>query len=453
MALTPAPARLLSRDHPRRLHNPLLSWRHWRQFRRGRFPGQVVIQYTDRCNASCAQCGMRKENLYPRSTANLDDIKRLLDHAAAQGIEAISFTGGEPLMYMNDVLAGMRYAKRVGIRYIRTGTNGFVFMGHDKAGFADKINRLAEALAESGAHNFWISIDSASVEVRERNRGLPGVIEGVHKALPIFHAHGLYPTANLGLNRYLGSAAPPPRVGYDPEAFYGHFQDGFRRFYKFVHDMGFTIVNACYPMNFDADEAAAVYTATAMSDFVSFSNAEKEQLFRAMLDIIPEFHHKLRIFTPLSSLHALIQRYAGREAAGYACRGGVDFFFVDAKDMATYPCGFRGEENLGPFWDLDLRRDIDATAWCKQCDWECFRDPSELAGPVLELFQTPWRMAKRFWADRDYARLWASDILYYQACDFFNAACPPNDKRLSRFAPKPRRRAASRHERRLWGRA
>ncbi|PON12619.1 radical SAM protein [Candidatus Entotheonella serta] len=352
---------LMFEDHARTPRNPLLSWRHWTQFRRGRIPGQIVIQYTDRCNASCAQCGMRKENLYPRSTAQLDEIKRLLDSAATQGIEAISFTGGEPFMYMNDILEGMRYAKHVGIRYIRTGTNGFIFMGHQKAGFADKIHRLAEALAESGVHNFWISIDSASVEVHERNRGLPGVVEGIRKALPIFHAHDLYPTANLGLNRYLGSVEPPAEP-FDADAFYAHFQDGFRRFYQFVGELGFTIVNACYPMNFDADDTSSVYTATAMTDFVTFSDAEKEQLFRAMLDTIPEFRHKLRIFTPLSALQALIRRYEGREEAGYACCGGIDFFFVDARDMLTCPCGFRGDEALGPFWELDLQKDIDTKA-------------------------------------------------------------------------------------------
>jgi hypothetical protein len=274
------------------------------------------------------------------------------------------------------------------------------------------------------------------VTVHERNRGLPGVMEGIHKALPIFHAHHLYPTANLGLNRYLGSEMAPPGGPFDAKAYYAHFRDGFRRFYQYVYGMGFTIVNACYPMNFDANDTTSVYTATAMTDFVSFSHAEKEQLFRAMFDTIPEFCHKLRIFTPMSSLQPLIRHYEGREDMGYACRGGIDFFFVDAKDMTTYPCGFRGDEGLGPFWDLDLQKDIDPTAWCKQCDWECFRDPSELMGPVLELFQNPWHMVKRFWADRDYARLWATDIQYYRACDFFNAACPPNDKKLARFTPK-----------------
>src|SRR5687768_14065703 len=99
MALALTLSRPTSRDRVRMLHNPLLSWRHWTQFRRGRLSGQIVIQYTDRCNASCAQCGMRKENVYSCSTAKLDEIKRLLDSVAAQGVEFISFAGSEPFMY------------------------------------------------------------------------------------------------------------------------------------------------------------------------------------------------------------------------------------------------------------------------------------------------------------------------------------------------------------------
>ena len=133
MAATLTPSRPLLQDRARTVYNPLLSLHHWRQFRRGRLPCQIVIQYTDRCNASCAQCGMRKENLYPRSTAKLDEIKRLLDSAASQGIEAISFTGGEPFMYQKDILEGLRYAKRVGIRYVRM-HQWLYFYGASKSG-------------------------------------------------------------------------------------------------------------------------------------------------------------------------------------------------------------------------------------------------------------------------------------------------------------------------------
>ena len=418
---------------------PLFDRRHLHHFRRGHAPGQLIIQYTDRCNASCAQCGMRKENEFERATASLDDVKRLLDSAISRGIEAVSFTGGEPFMYMNDIFEGVRYAKSLGFRYLRTGTNGFMFMGHHRPSFRDKMHRLGDQLANSGLHNFWISIDSADIGVHERNRGLPGVIDGIAKALPILHEHGFYPSANLGINRYLGSADAPPTStsGFDADAFYGHFRESFRHFYRFVNDLGFTIVNACYPMSFDDAATHSVYTATSEDNFVNFREDEKLQLFRAMFDTIPEFRHQLRVFTPLCSLHALIRNYAGEPDAGYACRGGIDFFFVDAKDMQTYPCGFRGDESMGKFWDLDTDQ-IDHTPWCRQCDWECFRDPSEMMGPILDLFNHPTRIAKQFWDDRAYAKIWYQDVRYYQACNFFNAQLPPDYKKLAHFAMAPR---------------
>ncbi len=435
---------------PKRTHrpasrHPLWSSANWRALWQGHLPGQVVIQYTDQCNASCAQCGMRRENRYDRATLDDEAVRKLLDAMAARNVQAVSFTGGEPLLYLKSITHAIHYARSVGIRYVRTGTNGFLFRHHTKPDFADKIAKLADSLVEAGIYTFWISIDSADTEVHERNRGLPEVMTGIQKALPIFHQHGLYPSANLGINRYMGRVHGPPVLDDTPsaqEAFYQHFQQAFRDFYQRVEEMGFTIVNACYPMTFDNDQEHAVYTATSSGDFVAFTAQERLWLFRAMFDVIPEFRHRLRIFTPRTALRALIRHYQGLADEGYACHGGMDFFFIDAKDMNTYPCGFRGTENLGKFWELDETK-LDKKAWCKQCDWECFRDPSELIGPFTQLFQSPWQLVKRFWQDRDYAKLWYEDIQYYRACDYFNAQMPPNAQKLARFAPRRGAAAAS----------
>jgi MoaA/NifB/PqqE/SkfB family radical SAM enzyme len=414
--------------------SPLLSWKNWQALLRGRLPGQVVIQFTDQCNASCAQCGMRRENTFNRSTLAVDEVKRLLDSMAAQGIEAVSFTGGEPLLYLKPITECIRHARAVGIRYVRTGTNGFMFRNAHKPDVEQRIHQLADTLATSGLYTFWISIDSADIAVHEHNRGLVGSIAGIEKALPIFHQYGLHPSANLGINRYMGRFAPPSSdpAAFDMASFTEHFRTAFRDFYQYIAHLGFTIVNACYPMDFDDSESNAVYTATSLDDFVKFSPAEKQALFQAMYEVIPEFRHRLRIFTPRSALRALIQQYGGESDNSYACRGGIDFFFVDARDMNTYPCGFRGEENLGRFWHLDLKQ-LNQKAWCKQCDWECFRDPSELSGPLLDLRQQPVQLLKRFWQDREYMRLWLSDLQYYRACQYFNAMTPPNYSQLARF--------------------
>ncbi len=198
--------------------------------------------------------------------------RRSIDHAAANNVVALSITGGEPLLYLNEVTSLLRHACDVGIPLTRTGTNGFLFQNSDSARFEARIARIAESLVQADVYTFWISIDSADPAVHERMRGLPGVIEGVRKALPIFHAHGLYPSVNLGINRNVGGPeAPRFERGEDMYAF---FRDAFRRFYDRAIDLGFTIANACYPMSVPAGDPSgltAVYQATASTSIVDFT--------------------------------------------------------------------------------------------------------------------------------------------------------------------------------------
>jgi len=91
-------------------------------------------------------------------------MKRILDAAAAQGVQALSFTGGEPMLFPDDLIDLMTYAGKIGIPFVRTGTNGFLLRHSHKPDFEDRIKRLTDRLADTGLRNFWISIDSASAE-------------------------------------------------------------------------------------------------------------------------------------------------------------------------------------------------------------------------------------------------------------------------------------------------
>lgn len=368
-----------------------------------------------------------------------DNVKRLIDAMARQGVQALSFTGGEPLLCLDEIAPLMQYAGDAGIRFIRTGTNGYIFKGHDRPDFEERMERLASTLAATPINTFWISIDSAVPALHERNRGFAGIVEGIRKALPIFHSHGLYPSANLGINRYTGGEGsfalpliPPNTNGQHRDAFYLAACDAFNRFYSFVADVGFTIVNACYPMSMDeASSDDAVYAATAQDHFISFSTAEKIELFRALYDTLPQHRGQLRIFTPRSSLLGLMRQYQ-KNGAYAPCRGGIDFFFVDAKDMNTFPCGYRGGDNLGKFWDLDLAS-LNRPPFCDKCDWECFRDPSELLAPLAGALHHPAATLKNLVQDRQMRKVWWEDLGYYRACGYFNARQAPDYTRLSRF--------------------
>lgn len=215
-----------------------------------RAPGQLVIQFTDHCNADCPQCGMNRRAAFPRTRLKVDTVKRILDGAAARGVRAVSFTGGEPLLFLDDLVALIDHAGSLGIPMVRTGTNGFLFRGWDRSDFEDRVHRLAERLSRTCLRNFWISIDSGSPHDHEEMRGFPGVVRGIEKAVPIFHSHGFFPSANLGINRRIGGRFPDITASSPENAFFRHFRDGFDRFFRLVERLGFTIVNACYPAYF-----------------------------------------------------------------------------------------------------------------------------------------------------------------------------------------------------------
>ena len=136
-------------------------------------------------------------------------------------------------------------------------------------------------------------------------------------------------------------------------------------------------------------------------------------------------------------MDALIRQYEGCENGRRpnGCRGGIDFFFVDARDGNAYPCGYRGNENMGKLWEMDvagLKERVDTEA-CVRCDWECFRDPTEIMTPVLQLLNSPLRLLKQLLKRDPALGLWLQDILYYRACDFFDGRRPPDYARLSSY--------------------
>lgn len=396
-------------------------------------PGQLIIQYTDKCNARCPQCGMRVTEPFKRAKLEPETVKKMIDHAAEKGVNALSFTGGEPFLFFDEIMELVRYAGNAGIKYTRTGTNGFMFMNSGRPDFDSRIRRLAEGIAASGLYTFWISIDSAVPALHEQMRGLPGVIEGIEKALPIFREYGIYPSANLGINRNTGGECG---TQMSSTQLYDSFRKAFEKFYSTVIDLGFTIVNACYPMSVGADdgELNAVYGATSSASLIQFTAGERAVVFKALFDTIPEYRSRVRIFSPRTSLHSLIRQYTLDSGYSYSCRGGIEFFFVNATDGNTYPCGYRGTDNLGKFWELDFGK-LDKKAECRKCDWECFRDPSELSGPLLSLFGNPAFLLKRALTDPSYMKLWLEDIRYFSACDFFSGRTPPDYGKMSGFAP------------------
>jgi len=399
---------------------------------RGRTPGQLIIQTTDYCNATCPQCGMRKQEKFKRSKLETESMKRIIDRASKNNVKALSFTGGEPFMFQDELFECISYAKEKNIPYIRTGTNGFMFRDSGKPGYVEKMRAFAKELKKSGLYTFWISLDTWDIIEHEKNRGLTGVIDGIRTALLVFREEGIYPSANLGINRTIVkgemSISSESTIA-ERRAFYEAYRDGFRKFYDFAASLGFTIANACYPMSMEEE---AVYKAEASDDIVSYNKTEKHYLFKAMYDTIPEYRGRIRIFTPRSSLMMLVREYGGYADPGFACYGGIDYFFVESSSGHAFPCGFRAAADMGSYEELDTKK-IKEKPECRLCDWECFRDPSNQTGPLVEFFRNPFKVAKMFITDREFMVEWWKDLFYYFACGMFNFKTAPIYDRMEHF--------------------
>lgn len=405
----------------------------------GRTPGQAVIQLGDACNATCLHCAMSAKNRFPRTALRVDAVKKLLDRLAERGVLAVSFTGGEPLLHPEAVARCASHARSVGMASVRTGSNGFFLRGSDRPDFADKVGRLADLLLENGLTNFWLSLDSADTAFHEKHRGLSGVVRGMARGLPVFARHGLHPAANLCVNRRMGGRDLDTR-GMDAQTLRAHYYKDFALYFAHVLELGFCSVNICHPMTPQVcDPAQTVYQAASEADFITFRPEEQAPLYQALLDAVTDFRKRLQIFTPRSTLLSMIRHRQGQGFAGYGCRGGMDFFFVDSAGMDAFPCGYRGGEKLTAILEGSPKADTGLEP-CTRCDWECFRDPSHLFGPLLDLFSNPLGLVGRFARDPRWARFWLGDVLYLRSCNWFDA------RRTPRYGPRSARRGGVRED-------
>ncbi len=418
------------------MNKPLRHIQNLKSLLLGRLPGQLIIQYSNRCNADCPQCGMRRSENIKRHKLDKNYVKKLIDSAAQKGIKSLSFTGGEPLLFLDDIVELTHHATRAGIPYIRTGTNGFFFRGSNRPHFEDRIKTIAEKLAATDLYTFWISLDSAEPADHEKMRGMTGMIKGLEKALPIFHSYGIYPAVNLGINRATGGKDKLPYLtNMSPEKFQESFQKAFSLFYNFVYNLGFTMVNACYPMSSSISQTQGInvtlYGAVSSNSLVSFTRPEKALLFKALFETIPKFRGKLRIFSPRCSLYSLIQKFEDNRGALFPCRGGTDFFFVECEKGKIYPCGYRDDQQD----DLpNLIQRFGKIVDCDLCEWECFRDPSDVLGPFADIFSHPRQLLGKILHEPKFFSLLLEDLRYYRACRFFNGRQPPQHNFMARFA-------------------
>ncbi len=147
----------------------------------GRVLKDLRISITPRCNYHCIYChplGMEMSD--PPGTVSVADVRNFLAAAASLGMDAVRFTGGEPLVRreLPEMIAAA--AATPGVRDIAITTNGSIF------------RKRHRELVEAGLQRINISLDAVDPRIfRELTRG--GDVGAVLDAIDLSLELGLHP--------------------------------------------------------------------------------------------------------------------------------------------------------------------------------------------------------------------------------------------------------------------
>lgn len=133
-------------------------------------PISAVIALTYRCNLRCVMCDYPSRVRPDREEMTTDQVKSLLDEIAALSCRGVSFYGGEPLL-RPDLIPLIEYANRFGLM-IHLNTNGFL-LDPD----------MAEKIVRAGVNIVSLSLDGATPQTHDRQRGRAGAFEKVVGAI------------------------------------------------------------------------------------------------------------------------------------------------------------------------------------------------------------------------------------------------------------------------------
>jgi len=293
-------------------------------------PGFCQFALSNACNANCGFCNFALDRLprehweFVSKQGGMDS----LDILYREGIRYLVFTGGEPTVHP-DLTAFVRHTSDLGMKAIVV-TNGALLT-------TKKIHELADA----GLSSFIISIDAASAEVHEKNRGLPGVCEKIRQANGILPGLGIQSTASICMSRLVDYDAMP----------------------DFLSSLGFKNCVFSYPLTYlDSN-----FLGWSQDGLVTHS---KDELIEAY-EKIKRLKKRFRVVNPKLSLNEM-QRFVREEKQRYPCIAGYRFFFLDWK-LTLWRC-HNWHEPMCSIYDFDKSKLI--RDGCTKCMINCYRDSS-----------------------------------------------------------------------------
>ncbi|TJX12832.1 radical SAM protein [Tissierella creatinini] len=120
----------------------------------------LSLIYTNKCNASCRHCGFSCGPM-ENKTMHVEDAKNYISAARDyNSLKMVCFTGGEPLLFFDEILELMSYAFSLGLNS-EIVTNSFWAKDYDTA--LKKLKRLKEI----GLINMVTSLDDFHMEYIE----------------------------------------------------------------------------------------------------------------------------------------------------------------------------------------------------------------------------------------------------------------------------------------------
>ncbi len=293
-------------------------------------PGFCQFAINNACNANCGFCGFARDVL-PKEDWQFVSLSRAtsaLDILARNGIRYLVLTGGEPTLHP-DLLAITAHAADCGMKVMLV-TNGGLLKAH-----------RIEAIVEAGVSSFIISVDAATADLHEANRGLPGVCERIIEANQVLSGLGIHATASVTMSRLVNYRSLP--------AFLAH--------------LGFRSVTFSYPLTF----LGSNFLGFSASPLVDYTRDELLDAFEA----IKAVKRQMTVVNPLPSIEDMQRLLRGEEQC-FPCLGGYRFFYLDW-ELMLWRCHY-WEQPMCAIEDFDASRLI--RDGCTRCMIDCYRDSS-----------------------------------------------------------------------------
>ncbi len=293
-------------------------------------PGFCQFAINNACNARCGFCNFAVDKL-PRENWRYVDREgglEAVDILYRQGIRYLVITGGEPMLHP-DLTAIVERATRLKMKVMLV-TNGSLL----------KTRRIHE-LAEAGLSSFIISIDAASEEAHEGNRGLPGVCERIRDANWLIKRLGLHATASVTMSRLVDYEALP----------------------EFLDSLGFSSVTFSYPL----ERLGSNFLGYSEAGLVSYAKEELIEVFEQ----VKRLKRRFRVVNPTPSLEEM-QRFLRNEEQRFPCLGGYKYFYLDW-DLKLWRC-HNWETPMCSIYEFDGSQRV--RDGCTRCMIDCYRDSS-----------------------------------------------------------------------------